>query len=71
MTKFDKIAKANGAIHLICTCIAKVAVISLPEYVNFLQPRDSKHFKYRKMVEDCACLWFHVLSSGMGLVASW
>lgn len=51
--------------------VAKVAVISLPEYVNFLQPRDSKHFKYRKIVEDHQCICFCNLFSGMGLVTGW
>ena len=32
--------------------VTKVAVKNLPEYVNFLQPRDSKQFKFRKIVED-------------------
>ena len=51
--------------------VAKVAVISLPEYVNFLQPRDSKHFKYRKIVEDHQCVWFCYFCFGNGMGDRW
>ena len=40
--------------------VEKVAVVNLPEYVNFLVPRDSKHFKFRKMVEELQWLNTHV-----------
>ena len=38
--------------------VTKVAVKNLPEYVNFLQPRDSKQFKFRKLSwADHQCAW--------------